>query len=355
MVGESNSIDHDELATLSGALMDFTRSKSIKALSRKLLTALAQPVQSDAAVGGLRADPRFHNGPPAMDLPVCVTDLGEQLRGDHEIVPAPALFSDPQVFAAERERIFQRSVMALDHETRLSEDGRWFRCDAAARSIVVTREAGGRLNALRNVCIHAGYPVCEAEEGSAERLMCLYHGWEYALDGRLVEPELSSRIDPARLRLASYPVRVCNGLIFADPPGATAAEVNSVPAWLTDATVIRRARYNTNWNWKYLRHLLQSSPHLLFDGSSDECHEIGPLALLFAQSPRAVLLRVIPKFAEQTDFQVIEMMAGENRRSAELGTCSDPVTERLRAADTSFTWFARDFAQWYWSLMSAEV
>ena len=161
-----------------------------------------------------------------MDLPVSVTDLGEQLRGDREIVPDPGLFSDPQVFAAERERIFQRSVMALDHETRLAEDGRWFRCDAAARSILVTREAGGRLNALRNVCIHAGYPVCEAEEGSAERLMCPYHGWEFALDGRLVEPELSSRIDPARLRLASYPVRVCNGLIFADPPGATAAAVN---------------------------------------------------------------------------------------------------------------------------------
>ena len=75
-----------------------------------------------------------------MDLPVSVTELGEQLREGRGIAPDPALFSDPQVFAAERERIFQRSVMALDHETRLSEDGRWFRCDAAARSILVTRE-----------------------------------------------------------------------------------------------------------------------------------------------------------------------------------------------------------------------
>ena len=290
-----------------------------------------------------------------MDLPASVTELGEQLRGDREIVPDPALFSDPQVFAAERERIFQRSVMALDHETRLSEDGSWFRCDAAARSIVVTREAGGRLNALRNVCIHAGYPVCEAEEGSAERLMCLYHGWEYALDGRLVEPELSSRMDPARLRLASYPVRVCNGLIFADPPGATETAVKSVPPWLTTATVTQRSRHKTNWNWKYLRHFLQSSPHLFFDGLPDERQEIGPLDLLFAQSRRAVLLRVIPKFAEQTDFQVIEMTGGENRRSAEPETGSDPLDERLRATDTSSSWFDRDFAQWYWSLISVEV
>src|SRR5260370_37548744 len=146
-----------------------------------------------------------------MDLPVSVTELGEQLRGGREIAPDPALFSEPQVFGAERERIFQRSVMPLDHATRLSEDGRWFRCDAAARSILVTREAGGRLKALGNACIHAGYPVCEAEEGSAERLTCPYHGGEFALDRRLVEPELASRIDPSRLRLASYPVRVCNG------------------------------------------------------------------------------------------------------------------------------------------------
>jgi nitrite reductase/ring-hydroxylating ferredoxin subunit len=290
-----------------------------------------------------------------MDLPVSVTDLGEQLRGDGQIAPDPALFSDPQVFAAERERIFQRSVMALDHETRLPEDGRWFRCDAAPRSILVTREAGGRLNALRNVCIHAGYPVCEAEEGSAERLVCPYHGWEFALDGRLVEPALS-RIDPSRLRLASYPVCVRNGLIFVDPTGETAGVANSVPNWLTAATVVRRARYNINRNWKFVRYFLQSSPQLFLDGPPDGCHEFGPLSLLFAQSRRVVLLRVIPKYAEQTDFQLIEMiMVGENPQNAESEIASDTVAERMDRAGTSFSWFDRDFAQWYWSLISAGV
>jgi hypothetical protein len=165
---------------------------------------------------------------------------------------------------------------------------------------------------------------------------------------------LSSRIDPARLRLASYPVRVCNGLIFADPPGAPAAAVNSVPAWLIAATVTRRSRHKTNWNWKYLRHFLQSSPHLFFDGLPDECQEIGPLDLLFLQSRRAVLLRVIPKFAEQTDFQIVDMTAAENQRGAEPEIGSDPVAERLSAATASFSWFDRGFAQWYWSLMSAD-
>src|SRR5262245_40290527 len=139
-----------------------------------------------------------------MDLPVSVSALGEQLCGAGEIGPDPALFHSPDVFAAERERIFVRPWMAVDHQTRLSEDDHYFRFDVATRSMILSRESGGRLHALRNVCIHAGYPLCDAEEGAAERLICPYHGWEYTLDGRLVEPELSSRIDPARLRLPSY-------------------------------------------------------------------------------------------------------------------------------------------------------
>jgi nitrite reductase/ring-hydroxylating ferredoxin subunit len=291
-----------------------------------------------------------------MDLPASVADLGEQLRVMGEITPDPALFSDPHVFAAERERIFQRSVLALDHETRLAEDGRYFRCETAPRSMLVTREAGGRLHALRNVCIHAGYPVCDAQDGAAERLVCPYHGWEYALDGRLVEPALT-RIDPSRLRLASYPVCVRNGLILVDPSGATEAVAQSagpVPAWLTAATVARRATCNTNWNWKYLRHFLQSSPQLFLDGPPADCHEFGPLSLLLGQSRRAILLRLIPKFAEQTDLQVIEMMADDAPRSGESETGPDAVAERLQGTDTSLSWFDRGFAQWYWSLMSAQ-
>jgi nitrite reductase/ring-hydroxylating ferredoxin subunit len=291
-----------------------------------------------------------------MDLPVSITELGEQLRGGDKIVPDQALFSDPQVFAAERERIFQRSVMALDHETRLAEDGRWFRCDAAPRSILVTRDAEGRLHALRNVCIHAGYPVCDAEEeGSAERLICPYHGWEYALDGRLVEPELSSRIDPARLRLPSYSVCVRNGVIFAGPSGAEQVVEQSaspVPAWLTAATVSRRARYTTNWNWKCLRHFLQSSPQLFLDSVADR-HEFGPLSLVFARSRRAVLLRIIPKYAEQTDLEVIELTADDGLHNHHTTAGLDGVAERLRGADGDLSWFDRDIARWYWSLISA--
>jgi nitrite reductase/ring-hydroxylating ferredoxin subunit len=288
-----------------------------------------------------------------MDLPASVSALGEQLHATDHIAPEPALFHDPDVFAAERARIFSLPLMAVDHETRLSADGHYFRCDAAHRSLLVTRENGGRLHALRNVCIHAGYPVCDMEEGAAERLICPYHGWEYSLDGRLVEPELSSRIDPSRLRLPAYPVHVRNGLVFINlsgDGGSVEQEIDAVPDWLAEARVTRRARYSTTWNWKFTHRFLHSSPQLFFDDLPGNWLEFGPLSFMIAERQHAALFRVIPKSAEQTDFEMIEMSAGEGR-----GLAAPPdaaIADTLRRADTTPSWFDRRFADWYWSLMS---
>ena len=294
-----------------------------------------------------------------MDLPASVTALGEQLGGTGEIVPDAALFSEAAVFAAERERIFAQPWIAADHVTRLAENGRYFRFDADSRSIIVTRDDEGRLHALRNVCIHAGYPVCDAEEGAAERLMCPYHGWEYALDGRLVEPELSSRIDPARLRMTRYPVSVRDGLLFVAPsPGPVSDEsiAGPLPAWLADGKVTKRASYNTTWNWKFLLYLLGSRPPLFFAESlngQDSCLEFGPLSRITINSERALLLRVIPRFAERTDLQLIEIAAPDTSPEMSWPAASDPVADVLgRAGVPSSSELGREFFSWYWSLMS---
>ena len=294
-----------------------------------------------------------------MDLPASVTALGEQLSGASEIVPDPALFSEAGVVAAERERIFTRPWIAADHATRLAEDGRYFRFDSDSRSIIVTRDRQGHLHALRNVCIHAGYPVCDAEDGSAERLMCPYHGWEYALDGRLVEPELSSRIDPSRLRLTSYPVCVRDGLLFVAPsvgPASDESIAGPLPAWLADGTVTRRECHNTTWNWKFLVNFLRSRMPLLFGDRSDgqdSCLEFGPLSRILVNSERVVLLRVIPRFAERTDLQLIEIAAADAPLETASPAGDDPMAEELRRAGApSPSELDREFFSWYWSLMS---
>jgi phenylpropionate dioxygenase-like ring-hydroxylating dioxygenase large terminal subunit len=300
-----------------------------------------------------------------MDLPASVAALGEQLGGAGKVVPDPALFHEADVFAAERERIFARPWMAVDHATRLDEDGRYFRFDAAARSVVVTRDGSGRLHALRNVCIHAGYPVCDAEEGSAERLICPYHGWEFALDGELLEPAFASRTDRSRLRMTSYRVCVRDGLILVDASGGPPSSeeiAGPIPAWVSDGKVTRRASYSTTWNWKFVLHFLQHHPELSFDepsnGDDDGCVEFGPLSWMMVRSDQVALFRVIPKFAERTDFQLIRMAVPEAPERSVSEEVVDPVADALRNAGDAgaANWSSRldpGFFAWYWPLMSA--
>jgi nitrite reductase/ring-hydroxylating ferredoxin subunit len=298
-----------------------------------------------------------------MDLPDSVAAIGERLGGDGAIVVDPQLLNGADVFAAERERLFLRPWVAVDHQSRIEEPGRYVRFEAATRSILLTRDAEGCLRALRNVCIHAGYPVCEAEEGPADRLICPYHGWEFAADGRLIEPDLSRRIDPARLRLANHPVCVRDGLIFVDPSrtasgseetDAAPIAPGALPGWLAAGNVTNRARYSTDWNWKLALQFVRSSPHLFCDDPGEDGFiGFGPLSLMLVEPHQAVLLRVIPKSAAHTDIQLVRMAPPETPAT----NGRDHVAEGLREAGDAETVartanLDRDFFGWYWSLMS---
>ena len=91
--------------------------------------------------------------------------------------------------------------------------------------------------------------------------------------------------------------------------------------------------------------------HLFLDDPPDDTIEFGPLSSMIVRSDRAVLFRVIPKFAERTDFQVIEMAAGDWPEKPFSTAASEAVAEGLRCADTSLSWFSRNFADWYCSRM----
>lgn len=304
-----------------------------------------------------------------MDLPDSVAALGERLARDDAILDDPQLLNGADVFAAERARIFLRPWVAVDHRSRIGKPGRYVRCDAASRSILLTHDASGHLRALRNLCIHAGYPVCEAEEGPAERLVCPYHGWEYAADGRLLEPDLSSRIDPARLRLATHPVCIRDGLVFVDlsrpappsdapetsgDPAETPIAAGLLPAWLAEGEVTERARYTTKWNWKLARQLMESLAQLSGDNAApQEMAVFGPLSLMSIGPQHATLYCIIPKSAAQTDIQMVRIAApgslplnGADRAAVALQEGGAP-----EAAVPPIE-LDRKFYGWYWSLMS---
>jgi phenylpropionate dioxygenase-like ring-hydroxylating dioxygenase large terminal subunit len=105
-----------------------------------------------------------------MELPDTVKAIGEQLDSGGEIAAPAELFEAYDVFAAELANIFTRPWLAVDHASRLAEDGDFLRADVGSRSVVFVRESADQIHALRNACLHAGYRVCEAESGRADQL-----------------------------------------------------------------------------------------------------------------------------------------------------------------------------------------
>lgn len=292
-----------------------------------------------------------------MELPDSVKAIGEQLEAGGSIEPGPELFEAYDVFAAEMGQIFTQPWLAVDHASRLSADGDYLRADIGSRSVVLVRETADQIHALRNACLHAGYRVCEAESGRGQHLYCQYHGWYYALDGRLTDPLLQPRMtDRSRFRLPRYAMQIQRGLILVDlskvapePPPAGPVELGAIPEDLGERAVSSRQRYKTTHNWKRLRQFLWASPGLAFDGDAcDAVVEFGPLSFVAMRNGDAALIRLIPRFPGQTELELVHMpksdMAGE----------ADPIGAALLDHGDSIAAapLERRFYDWYWPLMA---
>ena len=299
-----------------------------------------------------------------MELPESVRTFGEEMASSGAARPPEELFAAYEVFAAEHAQVFMRPWIAVDHVSRLGRDGRWLRFDVGNRSALVVREKADCLHALRNACLHAGYRVCDDEDGFGEQLFCPYHGWYYALDGRLTDPMLRPDIeDRSRYRLPRYPMRLSRGLILVDmsaaapsPPDPAPFDESLIPDEFADGAVTLRKRHNVAWNWKYLRQFLSASPEAFLGGAADEAAELGPLSFLLRRDGEALLLRIIPRFPGQSDLDVVQVSldgAPGVDRSEAISAALRAAADEIGAAP--LTWLGRDFYAWYWPLFASAL
>jgi nitrite reductase/ring-hydroxylating ferredoxin subunit len=296
-----------------------------------------------------------------MELPEHITAIGEQVEAGGAITPDPELFETYEVFAAELTNLFVKPWLAADHASRLSSDGDYFRVDIGGRSVVIAREAEDKIHAMRNACLHAGYRICEEEDGRGDHLFCRYHGWDYAIDGRLTDPLLRpEEEDRSKFRLPRYAMQIRKGLIFIDPslaasnpPEAKPIDLDDIPD-LAEGKVVSRKRFQTTWNWKHLRHLLWSSTDLVFDGGGyDAAAEFGPLSRLVAKNDDAALLRLIPRYAGHSDFELVRIAKpGRNAAPADDARIEEALrVEGDKIAGLPAGQLGRDFYAWYWAAM----
>ena len=143
-----------------------------------------------------------------------------------------ALYVEPDIFAADIERVYRRHWLLAGPVCRVARPGDYFTYQIVNDSIVILRDEAGEIRAHHNVCRHRGSRIWLDEQGHVKRLVCPYHNWAYDLIGSLCAARhLPKSVDQTSLGLHPVAVQVVAGLIFIclanDPPefAATAADV----------------------------------------------------------------------------------------------------------------------------------
>lgn len=95
------------------------------------------------------------------------------------------IYTDPEIFAEEMEKIFQASWVYVAHESQLPESGDYLRSSVGQQPVIVSRQEDGSIAVLLNRCRHRGAMVCLEETGNAQFFRCQYHGWTYRNSGEL--------------------------------------------------------------------------------------------------------------------------------------------------------------------------
>ena len=95
-------------------------------------------------------------------------------------------YRDPDVYEAEVAQIFRTGWISVACGQNVPNSGDLFPIRIAGQSLFVSRDEGDRVRVFYNMCRHRGARLvdqpCHARGG---RIVCPYHAWTYALDGRL--------------------------------------------------------------------------------------------------------------------------------------------------------------------------
>jgi choline monooxygenase len=182
---------------------------------------------------------------------------------------AASLYRDPDRFAAERAGVFARSWLFMGHQSELAREGDVLTATLAGYPLVVVRTPSG-LKAFHNVCRHRAGPLFDEERGNCGgTLTCKYHGWVYALDGRLKNARdfgAAAGFDPRDYGLFEVKAETWRGFVFVnvdDRAPALAAQLAPLDARLgvRDLNALVHAERRTHdiaCNWKvYVENYLE--------------------------------------------------------------------------------------------------
>ena len=142
------------------------------------------------------------------------TPAGNVGRGG---LPAWSYDSD-EIMALENELVFRRNWLLVGHVSQIPEPGDYMTLDVADERALVVRGRDGEVRAFHNLCRHRGSRVVAKASGNCGAVItCPFHGWSYALDGRLQGvpfPKSFGQLDRTTLGLKPLMLEIWHGMVF---------------------------------------------------------------------------------------------------------------------------------------------
>ena len=181
-----------------------------------------------------------------------------------------AIFTDPDIFELEMERIWSRSWLYICHESQVANPNDYFTTHMGRQPVIVARNAQGKLNVFINACAHRGSKLVRECQGNRADYTCGFHGWCFNSNGDLVSVMKQEtggypdNFDKQSYALTKVPrVESYRGFVFA----SLADSGMSLKEHLRDSTIILElmadqggedglevvkgfSTYTFNGNWK---------------------------------------------------------------------------------------------------------
>ncbi|MDJ0613378.1 MAG: aromatic ring-hydroxylating dioxygenase subunit alpha [Rhizobiaceae bacterium] len=123
-----------------------------------------------------------------LDKPNYLTNYEKPLVAEPEAsFTLPSyLYTDPQVYEIEKERIFYRTWQFIAHKSSFGKPGDYVTARICDQNIFVMMGGDGELRAFYNVCQHRAHELLPEGSGNVRRvIVCPYHAWTFEREGAL--------------------------------------------------------------------------------------------------------------------------------------------------------------------------